>query len=563
MNLNNFDELIDPVIVERGYEYYCDDNIVSCKQVRTGKWVAKVLGSKLYKVEIKLNNQDIIGASCNCPFDGYECKHIVAVLFYLQNEILQHEGKQNNENDSNKKTIQTVEEKIENILKNLTREELEKIIIDRALKKEDFLNFILAYYDKEQKGVEYYKKLINTSLRAAMDRHGFIDYYHADKSVEVVFDLLEKADDLVYAGQNEKVIPICKAIIDEIVPACEFMDDSNGHITTIMTEAIEILNHIATNLSGELSDDLFEYCLKKCDKNIYMAYGWWRDILAVAIKLSTNKKRNEMLLQKVDELIQKEIEKNNPHLFRLEELIVKKYELLNQMNLKDEALQFLIQNLSYPKLRELALEIEYLNENYDEVIRIANDGVKNDSQYNGLVKKWKEWLLMVYIKTQNKDMISKVAFELCCETNDGDKYYKEYKAAFDKETWPQAYSSLKQELYKKGNISFSKVLANILVMEEEYNELLEYIKKFPRRVTEYQRWLLVYNPQEVYNMYVYNIAEEANKANSRNHYQNVCRLIVQLAQIGGKNEAKKLMQDFSKQYNKRKAFLEELSKIRL
>jgi len=65
-----------PKIVSRA-----NDSVVKSLDVSDTTITAQVRGSKLYKVEIVFDQEEVVKASCNCPYDysGY-CKHIVNVL---------------------------------------------------------------------------------------------------------------------------------------------------------------------------------------------------------------------------------------------------------------------------------------------------------------------------------------------------------------------------------------------------------------------------------------------------------------------------------------------------
>ncbi len=73
-------------ILGRGKSYYKNDMIKSMN-VSDGIITAKVKGSYgTYNVEISIDADDDIEADCDCPYDGWGCKHIVAVLYKWINE---------------------------------------------------------------------------------------------------------------------------------------------------------------------------------------------------------------------------------------------------------------------------------------------------------------------------------------------------------------------------------------------------------------------------------------------------------------------------------------------
>lgn len=86
MNINDFENLIDPKILDRGFDYYEYDQVMEVDVVGIGEYSAKVRGSITYSIFIGLNGQfDVIEHICSCPFDwGPYCKHKVAVLYYIR-----------------------------------------------------------------------------------------------------------------------------------------------------------------------------------------------------------------------------------------------------------------------------------------------------------------------------------------------------------------------------------------------------------------------------------------------------------------------------------------------
>ncbi|MEO1451843.1 MAG: hypothetical protein AAFV07_20095 [Bacteroidota bacterium] len=87
MNLHDFDEYVDPTILERGKAYYEDYAAVeSVEWTGDGRVRAFVRGSDLYSVTIRLDSdENVLESYCNCPYDwGPVCKHEVAVMLYLR-----------------------------------------------------------------------------------------------------------------------------------------------------------------------------------------------------------------------------------------------------------------------------------------------------------------------------------------------------------------------------------------------------------------------------------------------------------------------------------------------
>lgn len=85
ITLDNFEQIIDHRILERGFEYYKNDAILTIEQVDHGLWEAIISGNQKYDVSINIKDQIIVNSSCNCPYDMSDfCKHKVAVLNFLK-----------------------------------------------------------------------------------------------------------------------------------------------------------------------------------------------------------------------------------------------------------------------------------------------------------------------------------------------------------------------------------------------------------------------------------------------------------------------------------------------
>lgn len=60
MNLNNFEQHIDPVILERGIDYYKSGAVLEVEEVSKGVWQAEVEGTEVYNVEVGLSGKNKI-----------------------------------------------------------------------------------------------------------------------------------------------------------------------------------------------------------------------------------------------------------------------------------------------------------------------------------------------------------------------------------------------------------------------------------------------------------------------------------------------------------------------
>lgn len=88
MNIYNFENSVDPKILKRGKEYYTYGNVSGLEIDEYGFASALVYGNDEYFVTIEINDDgDVCFNSCDCPYDGFVCKHQVAVMYALRDVL--------------------------------------------------------------------------------------------------------------------------------------------------------------------------------------------------------------------------------------------------------------------------------------------------------------------------------------------------------------------------------------------------------------------------------------------------------------------------------------------
>jgi len=88
--LNQFEQIIAPTILERWFSYYKKGYVTRFEEISNGEYEAIVLGTEVYIIHLKVENNIITEHQYDCPYDmGSICKHIVAVILYLQQDKLE------------------------------------------------------------------------------------------------------------------------------------------------------------------------------------------------------------------------------------------------------------------------------------------------------------------------------------------------------------------------------------------------------------------------------------------------------------------------------------------
>ena len=83
----NWKRYFSKTILERGNSYYKRGKVRDLSY-ENDVYRAKVLGTSVYKVEIKIRNDQLVYMECSCPHakSGYYCKHMAAVMYAVDKE---------------------------------------------------------------------------------------------------------------------------------------------------------------------------------------------------------------------------------------------------------------------------------------------------------------------------------------------------------------------------------------------------------------------------------------------------------------------------------------------
>lgn len=248
---NKIEEFAGKVIFNRGRDYYRDGLVEDFELDPVKNTIrAHIQGSiGIYSIEIWEDN-DSLEAYCDCPFDGYPCKHIVAVLlFYLNNK-------------------ESYIKRLENELK------IERLVQKKlfALKKDELVTFILSSMKKHpsfkrelflhlaigtQEVLKQFHKQVDKDLRA-FDHNTFSPYNISHKLKEIIKQS--------QAADYEIQVEILWKIIDGVLYQLNEFGMADRSLENIVLEAMDLLIPALNNGTrmkkrrSEIIVELEEYC---------------------------------------------------------------------------------------------------------------------------------------------------------------------------------------------------------------------------------------------------------------------------------------------------------------
>jgi len=278
-----------PVIYQRGHDYYVNGMVTELSyDPEYDILEAEVEGNYgNYDVEIELDEDGEIFADCNCPYDGYPCKHIVAVLltFISDKTKYLHQAKKQRQNFKS----------MEAAIKSLPREQLVKIVISGAQKYPDFQRELMVQlaYD-ETVTLDSIFKSINQAFPDIQS--GSFDPAETVEKLETILKSIETA-------KIDMKVPVYWKVVDDI------LNELNSYG---MDE--EIYEDFALNTMDKLIEIFAEHKelnveKKKIIEKLMDYYTWHNcgivdSIYEAALELCSEREDYLIIIEKLEEYLE-------------------------------------------------------------------------------------------------------------------------------------------------------------------------------------------------------------------------------------------------------------------
>ncbi len=562
--LHHFEDFIDETILRRGLSYYKNGQVHEPEKIRTGEYEAIVEGTEDYTVRMTIKNGAITEHVCNCPYDmGPICKHVVAVIFFLQQDELELEQKPVQAKPvapKKSKKRKTIADQIDELLEKATHDELKQFVREQATRNVVLRNMLLSSFARHNsdESKEFYEKQIKSLLRSAKDSDGFINWSDARHVDNAVDHLLESAKKQIDNRNYKSAVFICTAIMEQMVEALQYSDDSNGGIGGAINAAYDMIKNIAASqLPEDIRKLLIDDALSAVDKKIYAGWDWHVGMMRIAAMLLKTEEEVERLC--------KELDKKHRSEYVREEAQSIKYDIILKTKGEKEGADFLEANIANPKLRRKVIQAALEQGNYSKAVLIAQGGVDYDEKESpGLVIEWYEWLLKIAQVQGDTEKIIKYARRLfIANFRPEQDYYAILKQYVTSDIWVAFVEKVIQDIAEKKRWFDKEQIAGIFIKEGWMERLLELVRKFPNLQTigQYETYLSKKYTDEVVDLYANALLEYMKTNQGRSHYKEVFRYLRRVIKLGAREKANEVISFFRSEYRNRKALMEELNNV--
>ncbi len=569
MYLKNFEVSISEVVLKRGQNYYEDGAVTDLQEMDNGQWFAIVEGSNDYEVDIRLGKNDaVLDYTCNCPFEGEVCKHVVAVLYRIRDE----------KKEKLPEKRSTGQNKWKNLIGTVPENELRDFLTGYAAKNKDFRNKLMLHFSEYDDTVnrDKYREIVQGIFSAAADRNGYVDYHHTYGTISQVYDLLAKADEYLDKKIYTEAFYIATAVATECVSAIEYIDDSDGDCGGAITDSFEIISKIlSTDTDTVLKNEIFDWLLSEAGNPDYDDYGCADELYPLLVEAADSPERTERVLEFFDDQLKKaDLKEGWSKEYRSRTFLKLKMDTLIKSGQEEKAGDIIAANMHIHDFRKIIVEKNLAENKFDEAIRLIREGIDIavKDNYAGVVIKWKEMLTDIYKKQNNVKELRIILKDLYYSGRYEMNYYRDYKSTFGKEEWNSELEKIintHKKNEKGGNFLFRSLpghLAAVYIEEKMWGELLGVLQRYPNihELLQYSHYLEKEYAPELIRLYKNAIVQQAERASNRKAYHEIASYIKKMSEIpGGREPAGLLTNQLMAQYTKRPAMKDELGKIGL
>ena len=537
MNLNNFEEQVDPTILQRGIDYYLEGLVEHKEELSENNYRLTVVGSQTYTVHVTLSqNKSILESHCNCPYDGGPiCKHQVAALYAIKNMS----------------EDVTDDNSIETILSKLEKEELVSLLLDLAIEHPVILHELDMRYRKQN--AKDIKLLITSTIKDYKGYRNFIHYNDMYDFIEALSQALRLIDNVEDAIET---FHLQFFLLKKVVGSLTYSDDSGGYTSLLIDDTIEAIENKARDyrhINSKTKHKIVDALLKTVNSK---ELDDWDDVKVNAMRAFLTWLDEDKLKSSILAYIDTKIKESSS--YAAEQYVTLKYEIIKKFESKNTLRLFLIKNLDYTSIKENYMDLLVEEGKYEEIIEQALQA-EQEEEYPGRVKTWKLYRYEANKKLGRVEEQKQLAFDLLIE---GDfSYYTDLKNLTDDHD--TLYQEVKNALeYAEENWATQQAYIELIQSEEDAEAMLEYATSRPSYILTFFDSLYPKYPKETKERYTELLRIKASHASNRKEYKELCKLIKDYGKNIGQEEKTALINEFLIEYKRRPAFVDELGKVK-
>lgn len=555
--------LFRPHILERGLDYY-ERGFVQNYDEGNDFVQATVQGSSAYDVYVDIIDGKIVDMQCDCPYaqDGDQCKHMAALLFYMENkkEVCVDNQKRTREKDDGKLASDS-ESSIGELVRNADEAAVRNFLTE-ILENDDklfsrFKSIFCCEISKED--MKRYKNQINRIFNKYAGRQGFIDYYRAGSFISELEDFLDNDVEGMLANQQYKEAFELTAYIF-IKAGNQDMDDSDGGTGMLANQCMEIWQEILKQCDMGIKKYMFRWLIKHLDGRVidYMEEYIEQILFDNFLEREFLEDKLKFIEEKV--CIYRKEKDSWTRRYHAGKWILRHISVMNELRISQDRIEeYAKENLEFSAVRKYYIQDCMKKERYDAAIQTLEEGKEVDQTAAGLVADYSLQLKELYKRTGRTKAYENELWLLMLQYKPGDvAVYKELKTLYTEAEWANEREKIFEKLLIYAGVD------RLYKEDHLYDRLLKLVLDSSGlyKLMEYEECLKKLYPEELLTKYETTVNSMAAHTSDRKHYRELVAILKRMQKYtGGKKRVDEIVNSWKSQYRNRPAMMDELKRI--
>lgn len=381
-------------------------------------------------------------------------------------------------------------------------------------------------------------------------------------------NILEKARSYCSGGDYSIAYAVAVTVLKKCGWLSSYADSSSGWLGETVYQTQEVIREVCTTVPRD-SDDA-KYILRRGLKDYsHKDFDGWEDYsygLLRSIAILSDAKTAPKLYQALDDFTAKLEQQNIEHDYdwligrpNVSDMLVR-YEVIHAVDGENAANDYAYANLEHDSFRGTVIKNAVKMGAFDEAERLCLERLATYKYHEKPYTSPSEWDYMlydIYEKACNVEKQIETAEKILFLYDT--RYFDVLKNLLtEKGEWEQKYLSLREALQ---NEFPSELYMKFLKKEGDHKCLIEQIRIFPQYVFDYGKFLSMYYPVEIRQIFINEIYEQAAAATARPHYRKVCANIKKLSEYIKFEDVFIIINELKAQYSHRPAMLNELETL--
>ena len=565
----NWKKLFAIHILERGYDYYCDDAVENM-EISDDIIRADVIGSEDYEVEISLSNGEVTDMYCSCPYalDGRNCKHMAAVLYeWSENEAEEKKDEENAINtdlfqpaytvNSHKKKLTAVEGLVSGANEEDVRSFLAAVLAEDEKLLLRFHNIINKQVTRED--INNYIRQVDIITDRYLGRNHFISYYEADGFISELEEIIdEDVRRMIDNGNYLSAFEVMNYIF--VLIGDVDMDDSDGDTGMLADRIYQLWLELLVKVSSKEKRKMFDWFTSHLDGSVIDYLEEY--IEQIIIEEFEEKEYEQAKLDFIEDMIARSERKDSDWSrdYGVGKWAVRYLEMLQEKKASDEQIEEVCKRYwKNSSVRRYYVDICMKKKEYDHVLQILDECILLDKQYRGLISEYSKKKKEIYLLQGNKSAYIEQLWKLVLEHEAGDlELYRELKKQYTADEWLVK----REEIF--GKLPAYAHVEKLYKEEKLYDRLLVYVLNSPGlyALQEYEKVLKKEYPEQILNKYKDEVSKMAVHTSDRKNYAHLVSLLRKMQQMkGGSKLVEQIVAEWKIKYKNRPAMMDELRKL--